>query len=510
MSNTKIIAKNTLFLYFRMFLILGVTLYTSRVILEQLGVSDFGIYSIVGGLVSLIGFFNSAMSSATQRYLSFDIGLGDFKRLKKTFSTTLTIHIGIALIAFILAETVGLWYINNKMVFPPDRMYAVNIVYQFSVLTFLLNIIQVPYNSLILARERMSVYAYVSVLEAILKLIIVYLLVFGEDKLILFSVLTFVVAFIIRIIYQVYCRRNFKESKYSFVYDKLYLRELLSYSGWNLFGNFAAVSKGQGVNMILNLFYGTLINAAYGIANQAQAAVLLFVNNFQLAINPSLIKNYAKGNINKSLDLMFKSSKFSFYLTLILVLPVIFETKGLLFLWLGDRTPNYTALFVQLGLISVLIDSISGSLMMMVQASGRIKAYQIIVGGLIFLNLPLAYLAILFFNRPELAYYVSIIISILALCFRLVFVRNIVNMNITSFVKEVISYIFFVSLSCFLIAYTIKKYLFSMNMDIISILLRCFIYLIFTVILIFIAGINNNERRFMLDMIFNFVKRKFK
>src|SRR5690554_3558665 len=323
MSSHKTIVKNTLFLYFRMFLIMGITLYTSRVVLQQLGISDYGIYSLVGGIVTMVGFFNAAMSSATQRYLSVDIGKNDEIQLQKTFSATLTIHIGIGVMVLIIAETIGLWYINYKMIFPQDRLFAVNIVYQFSILTFLLNIIQVPYNALIIARERMNIYAYVSILEAGLKLAIVFLLVLGTDKLILYAILTFVVALIIRLIYQVYCRRQFQESRYKFEYNKAYYKELISYSGWNLFGNIAAVAKGQGVNIVLNLFFGTVVNAAYGITNQVYSAVNMFVSNFQLALNPQIIKNYSQGNLEQSHYLILQGSKFSFYLLLIIVTPIL-------------------------------------------------------------------------------------------------------------------------------------------------------------------------------------------
>src|SRR5690606_24249295 len=267
-------------------LVMGVSLYTSRIILQQLGISDFGIYTLVGGIVAMFSFFNSAMSSATQRYLSYYIGKEDECKLKKTFSATLTIHFGIALLFFILAETLGLWYVNYKMVFPADKTYEVNVVYQFSILTFLLNIIQVPYNALIIARERMKIYAYMSVLEALLKLSTVfYLMWLSTNKLISYAILLFVVSFIIRIFYQIYCRREFQESKYIFFYDKCFFIELVSYSGWNLFGNIAAVAKGQGVNIVLNLFYGTVVNAAYGISNQLVSAVNMFVVNLQMAFN---------------------------------------------------------------------------------------------------------------------------------------------------------------------------------------------------------------------------------
>ncbi|MCA4806989.1 lipopolysaccharide biosynthesis protein [Myroides odoratimimus] len=445
MSNSKTIAKNTLFLYFRMFLIMGVTLYTSRVVLQQLGISDFGIYSLVGGIVATLGFFNAAMSSATQRYLSFDIGKGDEQKLQKTFSATLTIHILIAVLALILAETIGLWYINYKMVFPENRLYAVNVVYQFSVLTFLLGIIQVPYNALIIARERMKVYAYVSILEAGLKLAIVFLLVLGEDKLILYSILTFFVALIIRLVYQFYCRKQFEESKYRFDYDKKYFTELMTYSGWNLFGNFAAVARGQGVNMVLNLFFGTVINAAYGITMQIQGAVQMFVTNFQMAVNPQIIKTYATGNLKEMRKLVFQSSRLSYYLLLILIVPLILHTNSVLELWLGV-IPENTVVFVRLVLIGLLLDSISGPLMIAVQATGKVKWYQIILGTFIFLNLPISYLALLFGGKDYYVFIVFIIITFLTLVFRMFFLKSILGFSVYDFCSEVLLRIFVVSL----------------------------------------------------------------
>jgi len=262
---------------------MGITLYTSRIVLEELGVSDYGIYNLVGGIVAMIGFFNGAMSTATQRYLSHDIGKGNYQQLKKTFSATLTVHFGIAILGLILAETLGLWYVNYK------QTYAVNVVFQFSILTFLLSIIQVPYNSLIMAHERMKVYAYMSILEAILKLGAVFtLMLISTNKLVIYAGLTFVVSLVVRILYQMYCRKEFEESKYHFAYDGLYFRELISYSGWNLFGNIAAVAKGQGLNLVLNLFFGTVVNAAYAITNQMASAVNLFASNLQMAFNPQI------------------------------------------------------------------------------------------------------------------------------------------------------------------------------------------------------------------------------
>ncbi|MEC4116374.1 oligosaccharide flippase family protein [Myroides phaeus] len=502
MSSSKTIAKNTLFLYFRMFLIMGVTLYTSRVVLQQLGVSDFGIYSLVGGIVAMLGFFNAAMSSATQRYLSFDIGKGDFERLQKTFSATLTIHIIIAVLALVLAETIGLWYINYKMVFPEDRLYAVNVVYQFSVFTFLLGIIQVPYNSLILARERMSVYAYVSIFEAIFKLVIVFLLALGQDKLQLYAILTFVVAFIVRLIYQVYCRKQFKESKYKYEYNKEYFGELLSYSGWNLFGNFAAVARGQGVNMVLNLFFGTVVNAAYGITMQVQSAVQMFVNNFQMAVNPQIIKSFATGDKSHMKKVVFNSSRFSFFLLIIVIYPFLIHVKEILSLWLGI-VPNSAVMFCQLALISLLIDSISGSLMIAVQATGKVKWYQIILGSFIFLNLPISYLVLLAGGEDYSVFVVLIIVTILTLVFRMFFLKSILEFEPLDYFKKVLLPLIKVSGLLIYSYYFLKEYIIygldtaNFLVFILSVVLEIF----FVILIIWFFGVNKEERKFFIEII---------
>jgi len=502
MSSNKTIAKNTLFLYFRMILVMGVSLFTSRIVLRELGVSDYGIYSLVGGIVALFGFFNAAMSSATQRYFSFDIGKGDQEKLRKTFSATLSIHAGIALLVLILAETIGLWYVNYKMVFPSERSLAVNVVYQFSIFSFLLGIIQVPYNALIIARERMNVYAYVSILEVILKLIIVFMLVyFGSDKLITYAILTFVVSFIIRMVYQIYCRKNFKESKYKFEYDKQYYRELMSYSGWSLFGNIAAVARGQGINVVLNLFFGTVVNAAYGITLTVQGAVQSFVTNFQIAVNPQIIKNYAKGDLNAMQLLIFRSSKLSFFLFFILSFPIILNTDYILNLWL-TVVPEHTVIFIQLAFFYLMIDSISYSLIIAVQATGRIKNYQIIIGTLIFLSLPISYLVLKLGGRPESVYYVLISVTFLTLVFRMFFVKNLLGFKPMVFMKNVILPI---TLTVLIVIATqeILKYLFikTQALNFAEFLIQSFLYVMITGLGILFIGIKPNERKALIAFI---------
>ncbi len=439
MSNTQRILKNAGFLYVRMFLIMGVSLYTSRIVLNSLGVSDYGLYNIVGGIVAMFGFINGAMASATQRFLSFDIGKGDLLNLKKTFSASLSVHIIIAIIILLIGETLGLWYVNNKLVVPYGRIAAVNIVYQISLLTLLLNIIQVPYNSLILAREKMAVYTYISFIEVLLKLFVAFLIMNSHtDTLIYYSVLIFTVSFIIRLIYQQYCRHMFKESKYSFEFDIPYIRRIISFTGWNLFGTLSLVFKNQGINIVLNLFFGATINAAYGVVMQVQSSVSQFVSNFQIALNPQIIQNYAAERKDKSLDLILLGSKFSFILMQFISIPVMLNSPIILKLWLGDTVPEFADSFLKLSLASLLIDCVSGPLMTGIQATGKIRLYQILVGCFNLLTLPMTYFLLKIGGDPIVAFFVLIGFSFLSMGLRIVFLKKHYVLTFTMFFQNIV------------------------------------------------------------------------
>ena len=314
-TNNKRVAKNTLFLYFRMILIMLVTLYTSRVVLSELGIKDYGIYNVVGGVVMMFSFLIYCMTSSTQRFITFELGKGDIQKLKDVFAASLNIHIMIALTVVVVAETIGLWFVNEKLVIPLDRITAANWVYQFSILAFCVNIIQVPYNAILIAYEKMNVYAYISILEAFLKLGIAYLLVvLSSDKLIVYGILVFFVQLIVSLIYQIYCKRKYNESKFRLFWNKSLYTQMAGFAGWNLLGSIAWLVRDQGINIVLNLFFGPIINAARSIASQVSNAVMGFISNFQVALNPQITKNYAIGNIQEMEKLSYLGLKFSFIL----------------------------------------------------------------------------------------------------------------------------------------------------------------------------------------------------
>ena len=507
-ENNKRIAKNTILLYFRMLLTMGVSLYTSRVVLNTLGVEDFGIYNVVGGVVMMFSFLNSSMSSATQRFLSFELGKQDYLQLKKVFSMSVNIHAIIAIVIFILAETVGLWFLNAKLVIPAERMNAANWVYQFSILSFMLTVMNVPYNATIIAHERMSVYAYVSIVEAILRLIIVLALVWlGFDKLKLYAVLVFGVSAIVWILYKIYCKRNFTEINYHFFWEKSLYKTLMNYAGWNLFGNIAGVTFNQGINIMLNIFFGPAINAARGIAYQINGTVNGFVSNFQMAVNPQIVKSYAADDLKYMHQLIFQGAKYSFFLLYILSLPILLETDIILKLWL-EKVPEYTVIFTKLIFINLLIDSLSGTLIASAQASGRIKLYQSIVGGLLILNIPISYFLLMLEFQPQVTLYVAIIISIIALLFRLYILNLLINLSIKHFFKVVIFSALKISLFSLLLSYFIWT---KMDYGFSRLYTTSLLSITLTILSIYYFGLNKNEKKYIDLKIFStivFIKQK--
>lgn len=391
-SSNQRIAKNTLMLYFRMLLIIGVTLFSFRIILKELGEYGYGIYNVVAGVVVLFSFLSGAMTQSTQRFISYYIGRKDFEELRRVFSMSVNVHIVIAAVVLLLAETVGLWFLNSYMSFPPGMIVTANGVYQLSIITFIIQILTVPYQASIISNERMSFYAYFSIIEAILKLLATLLLVFvvGNKVVIYAGGLTGVSIFIF-FIYRLYCRSKFEHCIYQFFFDSALFKKILSFSGWNMLGGIGNVGASQGVNIILNIFRGVTLNAAMGVSNQVAGAVSSFVSNMQTAFNPQIIKSYAADDRAYFLSLIFRASRFSFLLIFIIGFPIILCCSTIFDIWLTE-TPQYAVPFTQLIIVFCMIDAISGPLWTAAQASGKIKTYMVIIASMIFTNVPVAYI----------------------------------------------------------------------------------------------------------------------
>ena len=416
-ENNKRIVKNTIFLYGRLLFSMAVSLYTSRVVLHTLGVDDFGINSVVGSFLMFFLFINYALSSATARFLTFELGIDNRERLKKTFSASLSVHILIAIIIFILGETIGVWYLETKMVIPEGRMVAARWVYHLALLSSILMITQVPYNASIISHEKMDTFAYIDILNVCLKLLIVYLLLIGNfDKLILYAILGFIVSIIISVIYRAYCIKHFEECRYKFSFDKTIIYPIFSYSLWNLFGNMGYTFSKQGINMVLNLFFGVVLNTAYGIASQVSNAISIFAMDFLTAVRPQVVKYYAKNEINEMENLIINATKYSFLLLMALSLPAILEVNFVLSVWLKN-VPEYANTFCQLLLLAVIIDILRMNLGFGISATGNMKKINIAIGS-IYLSAPIiAYFLLLVFKNvyiPMLAALFTFVLSFFA------------------------------------------------------------------------------------------------
>lgn len=432
------IARNTLMLYIRMLVMMAITLYTSRVVLRVLGVDDFGIYNLVGGIVVMFSFLNSAMASSTQRFLNYELGKGNGENVQKVFSTSLIIHILLIFMIVVLAETAGRWFLNAELNIPPGRMAAANWVYQFSILAFCANIVRVPYQAAIIAYERMTFYAYISVVEAALQLGVVYLLlVGGNDPLVLYAGLIFAVSVIVTFFSYLFCRLRFPAIRFRMVREKRLLKQITGFSGWTLFGSVANVGAQQGINILLNIFYGVAVNAAVGVANQVSSAIYRFISNFGVAYHPQLIQLYAAGKKEELTNLLFKSSKFSYFLFLILSVPVFAYCEPILKFWLG-HVPEYSAGFCRLIILYLLFDAASSPLWISVQATGRIRNYQIGMSVLILLNIPLAYVLLKAGFSPYSAWMVRFLLNVVAYIFRFIYLKQVMDFAPLDYVKKVV------------------------------------------------------------------------
>ena len=495
-ANNKRIAKNTLMLYIRMLFMMGVSLFTSRVILETLGIEDFGIYSVVGGIITMFAFINGGMVSATQRFITFEIGKGNMEKLKSVFSTSMQIHALISFIIVVLGETVGLWFIYEKMVIPEPRMDAAMWVYQCSIIACVVNIMSIPYNADIVAHEKMSAFAYISIVEVSLKLAIVYLLLLSPwDKLIVYAILLLFVQISIRFVYSHYCHKHFEETKYKHQWNKFLLFEMTSFAGWSFWGSLSVVLYTQGLNMLLNVFFGPIVNAARGIAVQVQTAVQQFTANFQMALNPQITKNYAVGDLSQMHSLMFRSARFSFFLLFFLTLPLLIETNFVLTIWLKN-VPENTVVFTQLMIAISLIYTIANPCVVANQATGKVKVYQAVVGGILLLIVPVSYVALKMGAPAYSVFIVHFCVECLAQLARMIMLRKLIQLPLSAYlVKIYVPVILVVSIAIPLPFYVHTLFIEGWQRFII-VGFTC----VFSVSLtVFILGLTNGERNFFIN-----------
>lgn len=405
---------------------MGISFYSSRVVLNTLGVVDFGIYNVVGGVVVVFSFLSNTLSNVASRFIAFEIGKKKQNKIIRVFNSSIFIHIVLAIIIFILAETIGIWFVNNKLIIPENRFSSAKIVYQFSVLSSIITFLQIPYHGIIIAYEKMKAFAYISIMEAILKLIIVFMISMASfDKLILYSVLLFISSFIITITYWIYCIKNFEVCKIQLKIDIPIIKSILSYSVWDLYGNLSVVVRSQGISILLNLFFGSIINAATGIALQVQNTINWFSDNFLTAIRPHIIKTYASNEMQKLQILVIQTSKFSYFLVLIISLPIIIENRFILSFWLKN-VPTYTVIFSQIGVINSLISVIFSPILFSVQATGNIRTLSIINGSISILVLPISYFFLTNGYSPIAPFMLNIILLIIGWMINMFIIKKII------------------------------------------------------------------------------------
>lgn len=491
-SNKKTLAKNTLLLYVRTLLSMLISLYTSRIVLQALSIENYGIYNIVGGFVGVFSVVSATLTSSTQRYLTVELGKGNGANPIMVFNSALIMHLLLSVILLLLFETIGLWFLNTQLNIDSERMIAANWVYQFSIISFLINLISTPYNAAIIAHEKMSVFAYISLMDVILKLIIVYLLYISPiDVLIFYAFLFLCVSILDRFIYSWYCHRHFEETKFRVVKDKSLYKEMTGFAGYNFLGVLATVLSNQGVSIILNIFGGVVVNAARGISNQVLNAVSKFVNDFMTALNPQITKTCAAGNTVESISLCHKGAKFSFFLMLVFAVPLIIRAPQILELWLKSY-PDYSVQFVNLTLIYSMIVVLSNPLITLVQATGKIKEYTYWVGGVRLLTLPLCYILLKWGFNPYCAYYAMIFTEVLSLALRLAILKKLLGISPWNYIKEVVVQIAIVTTISFSIAIACDKIL---PQTFWGLLLFAVLSVTESIIIIFCLGLKKTERQ---------------
>ena len=485
-----------------------VSLYTSRVILNALGVVDYGIYNVVGGVVTMFSMLSGSLSAAISRFLTFELGKKDNEMLNKVFSSSITIQVVIALIIVCLAETIGLWFLNEKLVLPDNRMIAANWCFHFSIATFIINLISVPYNAAIIAHEKMSAFAYISILEAIGKLSVAFSIAYvtSVDKLILYGGLIAFVGFLVFSVYMLYCKRNFTECHYHYIYDHDLLKQMFGFAGWNFIGSSASILRDQGGNIVINIFCGPAVNAARGIATKVNSVVTGFVQNFMTALNPQIIKNYADGNYAYMMSLINNGARYSYYLLLLLSLPILLNTHYILGLWLGI-IPDHTVNFIQLILVFALHESLANPLITAMLATGNIRKYQICAGGLNLMNLPVSYILLRIGLVPEIVLIVAIFFSFSVQAVRLYLLKNMINLSIKNYLQVVYLNVITVTLLSVFLPLLLTQIL---KESFFHFFIASLVTIIWTLLIILVFGLENGERKALLKKMSFYWKRLVK
>lgn len=495
-ANNKRIAKNTLMLYVRTLFVMVISLYTSRVVLQVLGVEDYGVYQVVGGLVAMFSVISSSLSSAISRFITFEIGRGDVERLKRIFSTSIIIQLCLCVIVALAVEIGGLWFMHTEMQIPAGRLDAAEWVLHCSVLTFCLNLLSIPYNACIIAHEHMKAFAYVSVVEAVLKLGILFLIVYSPiDSLVTYAILLTVVAALIRLAYTVYCHKHFEETKTKLIFDKSIFKEMFGFSGWSFFNNTSFILNNQGVSMLMNVFFGVTVNAARGIAIQVESAVLQFVNNFTTALNPQITKSYANGDLDNMYKLVCRGAKFSFFSMLILSLPIILEANQILSIWL-TKVPEHTVIFVQLSMIMGMCDCIGTTGYTACMATGKLKRYSLTLTPLIVLEFPLSWLLFYYGASVESSYYLYILIKLLVLFVRMYLMQRMIGLNCLMYIKGVFFPIVLTTLFSIILPILIIIF---MDEDILRFFILLIVSAISVIVSVLFLGMTRIERNMIIQ-----------
>lgn len=503
-ENSKRIAKNTLFLYARSFFVLIVSLFTSRINLLALGIDDYGVFNVVAGFVGLFGIVTGAVSAAISRYLTYELGRNDMNKLKEVFSTSFISLIFLSFFFFFISETLGLWFVNSQLNLPYERLFAANIVYQLSIISTIVAILSIPYNALIIAHEKISVFANISILEILGKVALSVILLYTSfDRLILFGVFLAFLSLLMRGVYAFYCKKNFEECCFRLAFNKQLINQMTTFAGWNMVGAASGVLSSQGVNIVINIFCGVALNAARGISGQVETGIKQFMTNFITALEPQIIKSYSSGNYEYTTKLIQKGTKFSFFLVQLFAIPVFFDAEYLLSLWL-KTVPDYTIPFLRLSLISILVESYSSTLMIAIVAHGDIKVYQIIVGGVLLLNFPFSYLLLYFGYNVISVYILAILITFLGFLVRLIVLRWKMNLMISPFVKTMFQTIIILIISSISSLFITLYY----EPCIIRTVFICLASLSSSLFFIYFLGIGNTERTIIKNKLSHIYEKK--